>query len=72
MKRPAVIVGASIIGFLALIFYFQQMPSDGVEPMGDESTTMQWLTLAIGIVALMTALVGMIQKIIELRMTSRE
>lgn len=71
MRRPAVFIGAFVIGILALIIYFQQQPPAGVEPMGDESPMRQWLTLAIGIVSLLTALVGLIQKVIELRAHKR-
>lgn len=67
MKRPAVIIGAFVIGLVALVLYLQQQPPAGVEAMGDESPVMQWLTLAISIVSVLTGLVGLVQKVIELR-----
>lgn len=66
MKRPAVIIGATILGALALIFYLQQLPPEGVEPKGDEMT-LAWVSLAIAILSLLTAVVGLIQKVVELR-----
>ena len=70
MKRPVVIVGALVLGVLALIYYLQQLPPDGVEPKGDEMT-IAWISLAVSIVSLLTALVGLVQKVIELRHASR-
>ena len=70
MKRPAVIIGALIVGVLALIFYVQQMPPEGVEPKGDE-VAVAWISLAVAIVSLLTASVGLIQKFIELRQAAR-
>ncbi len=70
MKRPAIIIGALIVGVLALIFYVQQMPPEGVEPKGDE-VAVAWISLAVAIVSLLTASVGLIQKFIELRQAAR-
>ena len=70
MKRPVVIVGALVVGLLALVFYFMQLPPEGVEPMGD-SETMGWVSLAVAVVGLMTSVVGLIQKIIDLRHAPR-
>ena len=70
MKRPAVIIGALIVGVLALIFYVQQSPPEGVEPKGGE-VTVAWISLAVAIVSLLTAIAGLIQKFIELRKSGR-
>lgn len=68
MKRPIVIVIALVIGLAAFWYYFSLQPPADIEPMGDdENTTAQWITLAIGIVSLLTAVTGLIQKIVELR-----
>ena len=39
----------------------------GVEPMGDEGQTIAWVALVTSIVSLLTALTGLVQKLIELR-----
>lgn len=70
MKRPVVIVGALVVGLLALVFYVTNLPPEGVEPMGD-SETMGWVSLAVAVVGLMTSVVGLIQKIIDLRHAPR-
>lgn len=70
MKRTAFIVGAFLIGVVALIFYFQQLPPEGVEPMGEE-VTIAWISLAVAIISLLTAIIGLIQKIIEARQKLR-
>jgi hypothetical protein len=68
MKRPIVIVALLVIGLAALWYYFSLQLPAGIEPMGDgDSLTMQWLALAISIVSLLSGVVGLIQKIIELR-----
>lgn len=72
MSRSFAFVGIFLVGIVATILYFQQQPPAGVETMGDESSTMQWLTLAVAVVSLLTSLVGLVQKLIELRVTRRE
>jgi len=68
MKRPIVIVAALIIGAAAFWYYASLQPPAGIEPMGDSDTdAAQWLTLAIGVISLLTAIVGLVQKVIELR-----
>lgn len=70
MKRPWIVVGASIIGVTALILYFQQLPPEGVEAKGSEETV-AWISLAVATVSLLTAIVGLVQKLIEVRQASR-
>ena len=71
MKSPAVIICALLIGVLALLLYAYQRPPEDVEVMSDQPMTLHWLTLAIAILSLLTAVVGLIQKIIELRHSTR-
>ncbi len=70
LKRPAVIIGALIVGIAALIFYFGRLPPEGIEPMGDE-LTVAWISLAVAVVSLLAAVIGLIQRMIELRQASR-
>jgi hypothetical protein len=68
MKRPAVIVGGAVICAIAFIVYFATRTPEGVTPMGDESSaTVAWISLVVAILTLVTTVVGLIQKLIELR-----
>ena len=71
MQRPVVIFITLAIGFAALWYYFDQRPSSGVEPMGDSDTLIvQWVALLTAVVSLFAAIVGLVQKLIELRANS--
>ncbi len=67
LKRWSVIVGAAIVALVGLWAYFAYRMPPGVEPMGDDSQTIAWVALATSIVSLLTALTGLVQKLIELR-----
>ena len=68
MKRPACIIGAAVICVIALIVYFATRAPGGVTPMGEEvSATITWISLAVAALSLATAVVGLIQKLVELR-----
>ena len=67
LKRWSVIVGAAIVALVGFWGYFAYRIPLGVEPMGDESQTVAWVALATSIVSLLTALTGLVQKLIELR-----
>jgi hypothetical protein len=72
MKRPAFFIGAALICVVAFIVYFAMRPPGGVTPMGDESSaTVAWISLAVAALSLGTAVVGLIQKLVELRATKR-
>lgn len=68
MKQPVFIVGAAAIFVIALIVFFATRSPEGVTPMGDEgSPTIAWISLAVAALSLATAVVGLIQKLVELR-----
>lgn len=72
LKKTAVIVFCLAMSALAFYIYQSQQLPDGVEPMsGQSSETVAWLALATSIVTLLVAIVGLIQKVIELRMTKQ-
>jgi hypothetical protein len=72
MKRPAVIVGGAVICAIAFIVYFALRTPGGVTPMGDESSpTIAYLSLAVAVLTLVTTVVGLLQKLIELRASQR-
>jgi hypothetical protein len=70
VKRPIVILFALAFGLLTLWLYVELLAPSDIETMGaDEHNATQWLMLAISVVSLLTAIVGLIQRIIELRAT---
>jgi hypothetical protein len=72
MKRPAYIIGAAIICVIAFIVYFALRSADSVTPMGDEaSATIAWISLGVAVLSLASAVVGLIQKLVDLRAAKR-
>ena len=73
MKRPAFIIGAAVVCVIAFIVYFATRAPDGVEPMGgDGAATIGWISLAVAFLSLATAVVGLLQKLVELRAGKRD
>ena len=73
MRRTVVIVAALIIGILALMYYFSlNTPSDIATKGNGDNTTVQWLALAVSVVSLVTSLVGLLQKVLELRVERKK
>ena len=72
-KRPVIMVAAIFIGVLALVIYFTyRTPSGIVQVNGDSSDTIAWISLAVAILSFLTALIGFIQKLVELRAADRK
>lgn len=72
MKRPALIISAAVIGVIALIVHFATRAPDSITPMGEESSaTIAWISLAVAALSLATAVVGLVQKLVELRAVRR-
>ncbi|MEM7042937.1 MAG: hypothetical protein AAF543_09015 [Pseudomonadota bacterium] len=70
MKRPWFIIGALLIGIGGLFWYrYLEAPSAIATKSGDASA-LPWIALAISILSFLTALVSLVQKLIELRRTS--
>jgi hypothetical protein len=67
LNRWSVIIAAAVVAVLGLWAYLAYRIPPGVEPMGDDSQTIAWVALATSIVSLLTALTGLVQKLIELR-----
>ncbi len=51
--------------------YYQFRVPDGVTPKGDSSDTIALLGLIGGIVSLLTSIVGLLQKIVDLRASAK-
>jgi hypothetical protein len=72
MKRPALIISAAVIFAIALIVHVATRTPDGIAPMGDQSSaTIAWISLAVAALSLATAVVGLVQKLVELRALKR-
>lgn len=59
----------SAIGFY--VYQSNQLPPNTTPMSGGHSETIAWLALATSIVSLLIAIVGLVQKIIELRATEK-
>lgn len=62
LKKWSVILGLAAIAALALGVYLTYRVPLGVEPMGDRTETIAWISLSTSIVTMLTALVGLVQK----------
>lgn len=67
LKRWSVIVGAAIVALVGLWAYFAYRIPPGVEVQSDTSETVAWIGLAIAVVNMLAALVGLVQKLVEMR-----
>jgi hypothetical protein len=68
MKRPVYIVGAAVICVVAFFVYFATRMPEGVAPMdGESSATVNLISLATAIVTLLITILGLVQKLAELR-----
>ena len=67
MSRRLLIVAMLVIGLAALWYYFSLQPPPGVETMGDDDATLQWIAFATAIVSLLTAVASLVKEIIGVR-----
>ena len=65
MERRIVIVVALVIGLAALWYYFSLQPPEGVETMGDDDATLQWVALATAVVSLLTSMVYLDEEVVS-------
>lgn len=66
LKKTPVIIFFLVLAFIAFIIYQQVKIPDGVTPLSDSQETIQWLSFWGGVAGLVTAALGVIEKIIEL------
>jgi len=66
LGRTWVIAVAVAVSIAAFWLYARLAPPEGVEPKGDEQT-LPWVTLATAIVSLLTAIVGLVEKLVARR-----
>jgi hypothetical protein len=68
LGRPSYIVGALAVCVVAGFSYFATRTPEGATPMnGDGSEAIPWISLAVAALSLATAVVGLIQRLVELR-----
>lgn len=66
--KAAGIVGALVVCVVAVAVYLSFRTPGDVTSMGDDGAqTIAWISLAIAALSLATAVVGLIQKFVELR-----
>ena len=71
LKRPMMIVVATLIALVGFALYFTYRVPPGVAPKGDTVGTIAWIALVAAVVSMLTAIIGLIQKILELRASGR-
>ncbi len=71
LKRPTMIVIATLIAVVGLALYFTYRVPPGVAPKSDTVETIAWIALATAVVSMLTAIIGLIQKLLELRASKR-
>ena len=71
LKRPTMIVVATLTAVVGFALYFRYRVPPGVAPKGDTVETIAWIALATAVVSMLTAIIGLIQKILELRASGR-
>jgi hypothetical protein len=72
MKHPTFIISAAVTSAIAFLIYFATRAPRGVTPMdGESSAAIAWISLAVAVLSLGTAVVGLVQKLVELRVGKR-
>ena len=67
LKKAWVIIGAIILSVAAFSIFDRYRIPSGVTPMGDSGETIAWIALATAIVSMITAIIGLVQKLVEVR-----
>jgi len=63
LKKNSVIIFLLLLALIAFLVYQQIKIPRGVTPLGDQTEILAWLSLATSIISLITALIGLIEKI---------
>ena len=66
LKRPWIIVVLGIVAAVSLFIYFTTQPPGDTEIKGTEEA-MAWVSLGTATVSLLTSLVGLILKVLDLK-----
>ena len=72
LKHPLVIVAAVLIAVIgSVVYYTYRVPAEIVTKSGDTGT-IAWVSLATAIASMFTALIGLLQNLLDLRKRKRE
>lgn len=67
MRKPLFILTAFVVAVVCfVIYYYYRIPS-GVTPKGESINMIAWVSLATAIVSMVTALIGLLKQILEMR-----
>ena len=66
LSKTWVIALATIIGATALLVFARYRVPPGVTPMTADAESIAWIALATAVVSLISAAIGLVQKILEL------
>jgi hypothetical protein len=69
VRWPLIVAALLVLAAVLLWLFLETRPIPGVEPKGDAAVWMPWVTLAGSIVSLLTAMVTLALKLIEMRGT---
>lgn len=67
LKKTPVIIFFFVLSLIAFLLYQQVKVPESVIPQSNQAETIAWLSFGTSIVALLTAIVGLIEKIISLK-----
>ena len=65
LKKPLVITALIILAIALYYFYESQLPVAGVVSMGEKEEMTAWVSLAGSIIALVAAIIGLVQAILQ-------
>ncbi len=73
MNRKSLIAGGVVLGVAALFVFFQLRPDPEIETLGngDADSTLAWSSLAVSILAFLTAIVSLIKEIVAARAAAK-
>lgn len=71
LKRPWIIAVLGVLAVLAFLFYAASRAPADMELKGPEATA-AWLSLGTGVVSLLTSLVGLLLKLLDLRNAKKD
>ncbi len=66
-RRPIFICFTFLIAVLSTLVYFHYRTPPGITPQSDNAEILVWISLITAIVSLITTLIGLFQKFLELR-----
>jgi hypothetical protein len=72
LKNPLTIMALLLISAILIYLYFLYSAPSGVETKGEGTETIAWISLGTALVSMVTAVVGLAQKLLEGRKSQRE